>query len=72
MAEKQKPFDYCSDSPPILKVQYKGYHSETLAKKSARYQQCADKIHEEENENLYDFFKIILFRRTEIKSGVQT
>ena len=33
MAEKKKPCDYSSDSPPILMVQYRGYHSQTLAKK---------------------------------------
>ena len=33
MAEKQKPRDYSSDSPPILMVQYRGNHSQSLAKK---------------------------------------
>ena len=33
MAEKQKPRDYSSDSPPILMVQYRGNHSQYLAKK---------------------------------------
>ena len=33
MAEKKKPCDYSSDSPPILMVQYWGNHSQTLAKK---------------------------------------
>ena len=33
MAEKKKPCDYSSDSPPILMVQYRGNHSQTLAKK---------------------------------------
>ena len=31
MAEKKKPCDYSSDSPPILMVQYRGNHSQTLA-----------------------------------------
>ena len=31
MAEKKKPCNYSSDSPPILMVQYKGNHSKTLA-----------------------------------------
>ena len=35
MAEKKKPCDYSSDSPPILMVQYRGNHSQTLAKKCA-------------------------------------
>ena len=34
MAEKKKPCDYSSDSPPILMVQNRGNHSETLAKKA--------------------------------------
>ena len=34
MAEKKKPWDYNSHSPPILMVQYRGNHSQTLAKKS--------------------------------------
>ena len=62
MAEKKKPFDYSSDSPPILMVQYRGNHSQTLAKKSARYHQCADNIHDEENENLYALSKVLLFQ----------
>ena len=33
MAEKKKPCDYSSDSPPILMVQYRWNHSQTLAKK---------------------------------------
>ena len=33
MAEKEKPCDYSSDSPPLLMVQYRGNHSQTLAKK---------------------------------------
>ena len=33
MAEKKKLCDYSSDSPPILMVQYRGNHSQTLAKK---------------------------------------
>ena len=33
MAEKKKPCDYSSVSPPILMVQYRGNHSQTLAKK---------------------------------------
>ena len=33
MAEKKKPCDYSSDSPPILMVQYRGNHSQTLEKK---------------------------------------
>ena len=33
MAEIKKPCDYSSDSPPILMVQYRGNHSQTLAKK---------------------------------------
>ena len=33
MAEKKKPCDYSSDSPPILMVQYMGNHSQILAKK---------------------------------------
>ena len=33
MAEKKKPCDYSSDSPPILMVQYRRTHSQTLAKK---------------------------------------
>ena len=33
LAEKKKPCDYSSDSPPILMVQYKGNHSQTLTKK---------------------------------------
>ena len=35
MAEKKKPCDYASDSPPILMVQYRGNHSQTLAKNCA-------------------------------------
>ena len=35
MAEKKKPCVYSSDSPPILMVQYRGNHSQTLAKKCA-------------------------------------
>ena len=33
MAEKKKPCDYSNDSPPILMVQYRGNHSQILAKK---------------------------------------
>ena len=33
MAEKKKPCDYSNDSLPILMVQYRGNHSQTLAKK---------------------------------------
>ena len=33
LAEKKKPCDYSSDSPPILMVQYRGNHSQTSAKK---------------------------------------
>ena len=33
LADKKKPCDYSSDSPPILMVQYRGNHSQTLAKK---------------------------------------
>ena len=33
MAEKKKHNDYSSDSSPILLVQYRGNHSQTLAKK---------------------------------------
>ena len=32
MAEKKKPCDYSSDSPPILMVQYRGNHSQTLVR----------------------------------------
>ena len=32
LAEKKKPCEYSSDSPPILMVQYRGNHSQTLAK----------------------------------------
>ena len=35
MAKKRKPFDYSSDSLPILMVQYRGNHFHTLAKKCA-------------------------------------
>ena len=62
MAEKEKPCDYSSDSPPILMIQYRGNHSQTLAKKSARYDRCADNSHDEENENLYALSKILLFQ----------
>ena len=62
MAEKKKPCDYSSDSPPILMVQYRANHSQTLAKKSARYHQCADNIHDEEIENLSALSKILLFQ----------
>ena len=33
IAEKKKPCDYSSGSPPILMVQYRGNHSQTLANK---------------------------------------
>ena len=33
MAEKKKSFDYSSDSPPILMIQYWENHGQTLAKK---------------------------------------
>ena len=33
LAEKKKPCGYSSDSPSILMVQYRGNHSQTLAKK---------------------------------------
>ena len=33
MAEKKKPCDYSNDSSPMLMVQYRGKHSQTLAKK---------------------------------------
>ena len=62
MAEKKKTCDYSSDSPPILVVQYRGNHSQTLAKKNARYHQCADNIHDEGIENLYALSKILLFQ----------
>ena len=60
LAEKKNPCDYSSDSPPILMVQCRGNHSQTLAKKSARYHQCADNIHDEKN--LYALSKILLFQ----------
>ena len=62
MAEKKKSCDYSSDSPPILMVQYRGKYSQTLAKKRARYHQCADKFHDEENENLHALSKILFFQ----------
>ena len=52
MAEKKKHCDYSRDSTPILMVQYRGSQSQTLAKKSARYHQCTDNVHDEEIENL--------------------
>ena len=62
MAEKKKPCDYSSDSPPILMVQYRGNQSQTLAKKSARYHQCADNSQDKKNKNLYALPKILLFQ----------
>ena len=62
LAEKKKPCDYSSDSPPILMVQYRGESQSDISKKSARYHQCADNIHDEENENLYALSKILLFQ----------
>ena len=35
MDEKKKPCDYSSDPPPILMVQYRGNHNQSLAKKCA-------------------------------------
>ena len=37
MAEKKKPSDYSSDSPPILMVQYRGESQSGISKKSVRY-----------------------------------
>ena len=71
MAEKKKPCDYSSDSPPILMVQYRGNHSQTLAKPSLSdisNHQSADNIHGKENENLYALSKILF--SSELKSIV--
>ena len=62
IAGNKKPSDYSSDSPPILMVQYRGSHSQTLAKKSAAYHKCADNIRDEEEENLYTLFQILVFQ----------
>ena len=35
MAEKKKPCDYSSVSPPILMVQYRGNHSQTLVRQKS-------------------------------------
>ena len=53
----KKKADFSSRSLPILVVQDRGHQSQTKAKKSARYHQCADNIHDAEIENLFFLFK---------------
>ena len=60
MAEKKKPCDYSSDPPPILMVQYRGNHNQSLAEKVRDITNA--QIHDEENENLHALSKILLFQ----------